>query len=118
MNGPIDYRKVREGFSFSSAFLYGRVIILPYSIPLRRPPHACPQKWSGVRTMRRNLCLAASAVLLVAAGAWTSGGAPVQAQSAPAGRKLAFLVGVNKYAHAKLDDLQFAEADVEDLAEV
>src|SRR5687768_6402611 len=68
--------------------------------------------------MRRNLCLAASAVLLVAAGAWTSGGAPVQAQSAPAGRKLAFLVGVNKYAHAKLDDLQFAEADVEDLAEV
>jgi Caspase domain len=40
-----------------------------------------------------------------------------QNQEAP-GRKLAFLVGVNQYRHAKLDKLDFAERDVEALAKV
>jgi len=40
------------------------------------------------------------------------------AQENPAGRKLALLVGVNKYDHAQLRDLEFAENDVAELAAV
>jgi len=44
--------------------------------------------------------------------------APSQAEDEPAGRKLAFLVGVKKYDHSQLKDLQFPEHDVEEFAEV
>jgi formylglycine-generating enzyme len=37
------------------------------------------------------------------------------AQNEPSGRKLAFLVGVNQYRHAKLDKLEFAEQDVNEM---
>src|SRR3954451_24095913 len=53
-------------------------------------------------------------VLSLAADSWQ----PVCAQSQPAGRKFAFLVGVKKYSHGKLRDLEFAEADVQQLAGV
>ena len=43
---------------------------------------------------------------------------PTAAQEQTAGRKFAFLVGVVKYNHAKLRNLEFAEADVEELAGV
>src|SRR5580692_4761149 len=36
----------------------------------------------------------------------------------PAPRKLAFLVGVKKYSHAELKDLDFPENDVKELADV
>ena len=40
------------------------------------------------------------------------------AQEPATGRKFAFLVGVEKYSHGKLHDLEFTENDVEDLADV
>jgi formylglycine-generating enzyme required for sulfatase activity len=43
---------------------------------------------------------------------------PAAAQNESPGRKLAFLVGVNEYRHAKLDKLEFAERDVAELGEV
>jgi hypothetical protein len=43
---------------------------------------------------------------------------PASAQSAPPGRKLAFLVGVKAYDHAQLKNLDFPERDVEELAAV
>jgi formylglycine-generating enzyme required for sulfatase activity len=39
-------------------------------------------------------------------------------QGQPAGRKLAFLVGVKSYDHADLKDLEFPENDVKELADV
>jgi formylglycine-generating enzyme required for sulfatase activity len=44
---------------------------------------------------------------------------PVRADdNPPAGRKLAFLVGVKSYAHAELKNLEFPENDVKELADV
>jgi formylglycine-generating enzyme required for sulfatase activity len=43
---------------------------------------------------------------------------PAPAENEPAGRKLAFLVGVKTYEHADLRDLDFPENDVEELAAV
>ncbi len=40
----------------------------------------------------------------------------LQGDDQPPGRKLAFLVGVDEYQHAKLDKLDFAERDVDELA--
>ncbi|MBY0458520.1 MAG: hypothetical protein K2V38_14365, partial [Gemmataceae bacterium] len=39
-------------------------------------------------------------------------------KAAPAGKKVALLVGVNVYQNRKLDDLKYAEADLTDLAAV
>jgi tetratricopeptide (TPR) repeat protein len=43
---------------------------------------------------------------------------PARAQSEPAGRKLAFLVGVKEYRHLELKNLDFPERDVDELAAV
>jgi hypothetical protein len=44
--------------------------------------------------------------------AWRS----LAARNEPAGRKVAFLVGVNHYANPNFHDLSFAERDVTDVA--
>ncbi|MBY0458519.1 MAG: caspase family protein [Gemmataceae bacterium] len=58
---------------------------------------------------------------LIALGALVVGTSrdPVRAQPpAPKAKKLALLVGVNQYDHAKLSDLKFAERDATELADV
>ena len=55
--------------------------------------------------------------LLAAATGMTAARRSAEAQeNLPAGRKLAFLVGIKKYDHAALHDLDFPENDVTELA--
>ena len=58
-------------------------------------------------SIRKTVVLLGGIGLVAAAGSfrWT----PVTAQSEPAGRKLAFLVGVKNYDHEGLKDLDFPE---------
>ena len=66
--------------------------------------------------MRKLLTLAAIALLLVSLAMWVPKEFALQAQSAPAARKLAFLVGVKEYEHSGLKSLDFPERDVDEFA--
>ena len=68
--------------------------------------------------MRRLLLPVASGLVLAAVFVCVSRESSVQAQSEPAGRKLAFLVGVKTYNHSQLKTLDYPERDVEEFAPV
>lgn len=65
-------------------------------------------------THRAAFVWAAFAALFLSFAFWRL----AHAEQPTAGRKFALLVGVNEYRHAKLDKLEFAERDVEELADV
>src|SRR3990172_7861869 len=62
-------------------------------------------------------CVSACGLVVIVAAVVSRDNSPAPAQEVVAGRKLAFLVGVNEYRHAKLDKLEFAERDVTELAD-
>jgi formylglycine-generating enzyme required for sulfatase activity len=63
--------------------------------------------------MRGRITLVCGGLVCLAVGGLLWAGVP--AQESTRGRKFAFLVGVKKYNHAKLRNLEFAENDVEEL---
>jgi len=68
--------------------------------------------------MRSSLALSACGLLLAATLSLIPNRSLLHAETKSAGRRLAFLVGVQKYGHAQLRNLDFAERDIEQLGEV